>query len=110
MKLSSKTQKLKKSILSEFRFDDEASFAVLKTTLEAFELMNRSQEQVNKEGLTVQGDRGGIKAHPLLSVIRDQRAQFFAGIKALKLDIGQELVNRLPGRPTSYDSYKKGRI
>jgi hypothetical protein len=111
MKLSRKTKKLEKDILSEFKFEDETSLSILKTTLEAFELMNRAQDQVHSEGLTVQGDRGGTKAHPLLSVIRDQRAQFLAGIKALRLDVGQELVSRSPGRPTHYDSYmKKGKI
>ena len=58
--------------------------------------MHGAQAVVDKQGLTVSGDRGQIKAHPLLSVIRDSRAQFLMALKHLNLDI--EPLQSGPGR------------
>ena len=55
--------------------------------MEAMDLMHEAQAVIDKEGLTVKGDRGQIKAHPLLATIRDSRAQFLMGLKHLNLDI-----------------------
>lgn len=107
-KLSSKARKLRKGILEQFVFEDDASLAILDTAVRAFDLMNEAQAVVDEEGLTVQGDRGGVKAHPLLQVIRDQRAQFLAALKSLKLDIETGEGNG-PGRPTDFEFRKKGR-
>jgi P27 family predicted phage terminase small subunit len=105
-KLSPQAQKLRKAILSSYEIEDEAALAVLRTTLEAYDLMHDAQTRIDAEGLTVQGDRGGIKQHPLLQVVRDQRAQFLMGIKALRLDIGEE--EKAPiGRPTAYQTWQK---
>ena len=97
MKLSSNADKLKKSIIADYGIDDDAGLAILQTALEAYDLFHSAQKVVDKDGLTVQGDRGGVKAHPLLSVIRDARAQFLAGLKALNLDL--EPLQKGPGRP-----------
>jgi len=107
-KLSPEAEKLRTSILSQFTFDDDAALAILETGLRALDLMNAAQKVVDKDGLTVQGDRGGVKAHPLLAVIRDQRAQFMAAVKQLRLNIDDGEI-RKPGRPTSFERFRAGK-
>lgn len=97
MKLSRKLNALKKAIINDYAIDDDAALEILQTALEARELAEQAQALVDSEGLTVKGDRGQVKAHPLLAVIRDSRAQFLAGIKALNLDL--EPLNDRQGRP-----------
>ena len=87
MKLSTNAKKLKKSIIDEYTITDEAGLAILQTAMEAMDLMGQAQAVVDKQGLTTKGDRGQLKAHPLLSVIRDQRSQFLMGLKHLNLDL-----------------------
>jgi len=96
-KLSKEAEKLKKAILVEYAITDEAGIAILETAIEAYDLAHEAQTEIDKEGLTVEGDRGQKKAHPLLSVVRFSRAQFLAGLKALNLDI--EPLRDGPGRP-----------
>lgn len=87
MKLSKEALKIKNAILSEYDIQDEAGLAILQSAMEAYDLLQQSQKVVDAEGLTVSGDRGGIKAHPLLAVIRDSRGQFLMGLKHLNLDV-----------------------
>ena len=96
-KLSRKANKLKKSILQEYEITDEAGLAILDEALRAYDLGHEAQEQIDLEGLTVLGDRGQMKAHPLLSVVRFSRTQFLAALKSLNLDLEPLLLGR--GRP-----------
>lgn len=82
---------------------DKAQYAATKA---AYDLMWRAQALLDAEGLTVTGDRGGVKAHPAAAILRDARSQFFAGIKALHLDTNDEPGR--PGAPTAYERWKKG--
>jgi P27 family predicted phage terminase small subunit len=96
-KLSKEAAKLKNAIMKEYDISDDAGISILQTAMEAKDLMHAAQAVVDKQGLTVAGDRGGIKAHPLLSVIRDARAQFLMALKNLNLDL--EPLRDKPGRP-----------
>jgi hypothetical protein len=108
-KLSDESENLKSKILEQFVFQDDASLEILQTGLEARDLYHEAQEQVDMDGLTVSGDRGGCKAHPLLAVIRDQRAQFLAAMKLLlHLDVAG-IESQGPGRPSDYDRFKAGK-
>lgn len=86
-KLSREAVKLKKAILRDYDITDEAGLAILETAMLAYDGMNAAQAEVDSQGLTVKGDRGQIKAHPLLAVIRDYRAQFLMALKHLNLDL-----------------------
>ena len=99
-KLSKEAAKLKRAILKEYDISDEAGIAILQTAMDAFDAMHDAQVLVDTQGLTVFGDRGQIKAHPLLSVIRDARAQFLMALKHLNLDIEplRDGRGRPPGR------------
>ena len=97
--LSKEAKKLRKDIISAYFFKDAASFAVLDTACQAYDLMREAKEQIDKDGLTVQGDRGGVKAHPLLRVVAGARTSFLSAIKQLELSPNPE-PPRKPGAPT----------
>ena len=88
-KLSKSSKDLQRQIIAEYRIEDPDGLAILETAMVARDLMTSAQRVVDIEGLTVKGDRGQVKAHPLLACIRDQRAQFLAGLKALHLEIAE---------------------
>ncbi len=96
-KLSRRAAKFKREIQKEYVITDEAGLAILQTAAEAYDAMHAAQAVVDEQGLTVKGDRGQIKAHPLLSVIRDARSSFLAALRALNLDL--EPLRDRPGRP-----------
>jgi len=91
---------------NELEFFDNIDKAQYAATKAAYELMWRAQALLDAEGLTVTGDRGGVKAHPAAAILRDARSQFFAGIKALHLDTTEEPGR--PGSPTAYERLRKG--
>ena len=95
--LSQEASDLRAGLLREYDISDEAGLAILNTAMEAFDLMHDSQAVIDAQGLTVTGDRGNIKAHPLLAVVRDSRAQFLMALKHLNLDL--EPLRPGPGRP-----------
>ena len=103
--LSHKAKRLRRSILEQFEFSDDASLAVLDTAMRALDLMHAAQAQVDREGLTVRGDRGGTKAHPSLTTLRDARSSFLQCLKALRLD--PEQASNPVGRPTDHELYLK---
>ena len=107
-KLSKEAEKLKAALLELSTVDDEAFRAILGVGMGAFDEVNDYKAIVDREGVTVKGDRGQIKAHPLLSVIRDARAQFLAAMKMLHLDEDEGQAKK-PGRPTSYERFKAGK-
>ena len=64
-----------KKILSEYQIDDEVGLLLLQTALESFSSMRKCQEQVKKDGMTLEDRFGQKKPHPLLTVERDARSQ-----------------------------------
>jgi P27 family predicted phage terminase small subunit len=96
-KLSVEAQQIKDGLLAEYDISDTGGLAILQRGLEAFDDMRKAQRVIDKQGMTFLGERGQIKAHPLLTVVRDCRAQFLAALKQLNLDI--EPLHDKPGRP-----------
>lgn len=98
-KLSKEATKLKRVLQKEYDIRDNAGILLVQTAFEAYDQVQEAQKVVDEQGLTVRGDRGQIKAHPLLSVIRDSRAQFLMALKHLNLDIEPlKGIGRPPGR------------
>jgi phage terminase small subunit len=99
-KLSKEASKLKKSLAREYDISDQAGALLLQTAFEAYDEFQAAKGVVDIEGLTVRGDRGGIKSHPLLAVIRDARSQFLMSLKMLNLDLEplRDARGRPPGR------------
>ena len=67
---------------------DPAGRHVLLVGLEAFDRMRSAQQSIAADGSTCRDRFGQVRAHPLLSVERDARAQFMAAMKALGFDLG----------------------
>ena len=84
-------------LTKEYAIEDEAGFLLLQTALEAFDRMKEAQKVVSKEGMQVKDRFGQPKAHPLLTVERDSRAQMLMALKSLNLDL--EPLRDGPGRP-----------
>ena len=95
--LSAEAKRLWRLLLEEYAIEDAGGLAVLSTGLEAFDRMRLAQKAIAKDGMTVTDRFGQAKAHPLLTVERDSRAQWMAALKALNLDL--EPLHDRPGRP-----------
>jgi P27 family predicted phage terminase small subunit len=95
--LSAESRKQYSAIASEYNIADDVGLLVLQTAFEAFDRMRLAQAQVKEDGATTTDRFGQTKAHPLLTVERDARAQFLAALKALHLDV--EPLHDKAGRP-----------
>ena len=95
--LSAEARSLRKAIVAEYGVEDPAGLAVLHAGLEALDRMREAQRAIAQDGVTVRDRFGQLKAHPLLPVERDARAQFLGAIKQLNLDL--EPLHDGTGRP-----------
>ena len=95
--LSNEAKSIWRRLVAGYGLDDEGGVEILRTACEAFDRMRGAQAQIEREGATFVDRFGQCKAHPLLSVERDARSQYLAGLKALNLDL--EPLHERPGRP-----------
>jgi P27 family predicted phage terminase small subunit len=86
-----------RKLVAEYGIEDQAGLLLLQTALEAFDRMRDAQRVVAAEGMTTTDRFGQIKAHGLLTVERDNRAQMLSALRQLNLDI--EPLRDGPGRP-----------
>ena len=84
MKLSKKAIRLKEAILNECDITDQAGTIMLEAALQAYDTMHKAQAILDKQNLTIFGDKGLIKAHPLLTIIKDLRMQFLCTLGHLR--------------------------
>jgi hypothetical protein len=87
-----------KRLIDEYEISDAGGLVLIQTFADAFTTELNAQDIVNKEGLTSKDRFGQTRAHPLLTVIRDSRAQKMAALKQLNLDL--EPLKEKPGRPS----------
>ena len=95
--LSRSAMALKKRYLAEFEITDAAGLEILAEGLRAYDLARKCEREIETDGLTSRDRFGQVRSHPLLSTLRDARAQYLAAIKQLGLDL--EPVRSGPGRP-----------
>lgn len=101
--LSKESKRLWREILEEYAIEDSAGLRILRTALEAYDRSQAARETIDGkngkdgEGMQVKDRFGQSKPHPLLTIERDARAGFLAGLKALNLDL--EPLHDRPGRP-----------
>ena len=74
-------------VFRDFDLTTEAAVAVLVTALEAHQRARECREAIARDGMTVEGRDGQAKVHPLLSVERDARAAWLAGLRTLGLEL-----------------------
>lgn len=91
MKFDSKTLKTAREeaskLAQEYDIQDAGGAALLRTYAAARSLEIKCEKLIDRDGLTFKDRFGQIKSHPLLSSLRDARAQKMAALKALELDI-----------------------
>ena len=85
--LALQERRLWTAIIRENVLDGEAALSILRTTLEAHQRSRLCREQVDRDGAVITDRFDQAKPHPLLSVERDARAAFLAGMRSLKLDL-----------------------
>jgi len=86
-----------RKLIAEYGIEDAGGLLLLQTFADADTAERDAQDIVNIEGMTLKDRFEQIKAHPLLTVLRDARAQKMAILKSLNLDI--EPLRDRPGRP-----------
>ena len=74
-------------VFSDYELTTQTAVDVLTTALEAHQRCREAGEQIRAEGMTIAGRDGQQKVHPLLAVERDARQGFFAGLKALRIEL-----------------------
>ena len=95
--LSAAHRKLWAELTTEYGICDLGGLEVLRSGLQSLAQAEVAEQIVAEDG-AVQTDRFGQKrAHPLLAVARDFRAQWQAALKALNLDV--QPAQPGPGRP-----------
>jgi P27 family predicted phage terminase small subunit len=95
--LSTESKAIWRELVADYGVKDSAGCHVLRAGLEAHDRMRAAQKAIEKDGATVMDRWGQVKAHPLLSVERDARAQFMAAMKQLNFDL--EPLRDRNGRP-----------
>ena len=86
-----------KKLMTEYTIQDAGGLLLLLSFADADTAEKDAQDIVNKDGMTILDRFGQAKAHPLLTVIRDSRAQKLSALKSLNLDL--EPLRDRPGRP-----------
>jgi P27 family predicted phage terminase small subunit len=95
--LSKDAKALWQELTNEYAINDSGGLAILKTGLEAWDRAASARMQIDKEGMVLADKYEQKKAHPLLTVEKDNRAAFLNAIKMLNLDI--EPLRDKAGRP-----------
>lgn len=84
-------------LIDEYSITDCGGLLYIRTFADAFTQELNSMDIVAADGLTFKDRFKQIRSHPLLTVIRDARAQKMAALKSLCLDL--EPLRPGPGRP-----------
>ena len=59
-----------------------------------------ARDKLAEEGMTFKTKSGQVKKHPLIEVMKFERAGFLSSMSQLGLDYNDETPKRGPGRPT----------
>jgi len=76
-----------KKIVKECEGLHDSQLLILQSALEAYADMKEAQKIVKEDGMKVMDRFGQEKAHPLLTVIRDNRSAILQAYKTLGLDL-----------------------
>jgi hypothetical protein len=76
------------STIREYRFTGAAELDVLRTTLEAHMRARRLRQRIDEDGEMIPNRFGRLDAHPLLRHEQVARSSYLAGMRLLRLDVG----------------------
>jgi P27 family predicted phage terminase small subunit len=74
-------------VFEDFKHSTHLAADVLRSGLESHQRARECREAIERDGATVEGRDGQLRAHPLLAVERDSRAAWLAAIKLLGLEL-----------------------
>jgi hypothetical protein len=80
-------RKLWADLVSSFDFADPASLTILASAMDAHQRAKECREQIAVMGLTTLDEKGTVRANPLLPAEQHSRAQYFAAMRLLHLDV-----------------------
>jgi hypothetical protein len=75
-----------RSLVRQFKFDDEGSLEVLAAAMRARMRARRCTEAINREGECWRDNKGNLRPHPLIAAERSARASFIQCMRLLRLD------------------------
>jgi hypothetical protein len=85
--LSAPSRVLWGEIQAGYSVRDPAGLAVLEQSLRALDRAEAARREVDRKGCTSTDRYGQTRVNPAANVERDARAQFFAGLKLLRVDV-----------------------
>ena len=85
--MSAEARRWRKKLVQDYQIDDPGGLLILLTMFEAFDRMRAAQKIIADEGETVKDRFEQTRTHPAIAIERDSRAAFYAGLKALNLDL-----------------------
>jgi phage terminase small subunit len=88
--LSKGAKKLWRRLAADGGLDDPGRLLVLRTCLEAWDVMVKCQAHIDVDGLQVPDRFGQLKPHPLLPALRDSRAAVQNGLKILGVHLDSD--------------------
>jgi P27 family predicted phage terminase small subunit len=74
-------------VFEDFSGTSRLASDVLRTGLESHQRARECREVIERNGATVDGRDGQLRAHPLLAVERDSRAAWLQAVKLLGLEL-----------------------
>lgn len=74
-------------VFLDYRQSTRLAVDVLRSGLESHQRARECRETIARDGATVAGRDGQLRAHPLLAVERDARAAWLAAVKLLGLEL-----------------------
>jgi P27 family predicted phage terminase small subunit len=74
-------------VFLDYRQSTNLAVDVLRTGLESHMRAREARETIARDGTTVTGRDGQLRAHPLLAVERDARAAWLSAVKLLGLEL-----------------------
>lgn len=95
--LSRASSDIFKTLVDEYDIADSGGLEILRSGLRALDQAVAAEAAILKQGQSFTDKAGQLKAHPLLPVARDFRAQYVSALKALHLAVGE--APKI-GRPT----------
>jgi P27 family predicted phage terminase small subunit len=84
----------------EYGITDSGGLAMLSLTAQAYKRMLEARAALDRDGITIETAKGGLRPHPAVVIERDSRIAVVACLRQLGLDLEplREQGGRPPGR------------
>ena len=87
IKLPRTGKALEKLLIESYGIESGAGLALVGIAVEALDSALEAEKLVTEHGRLIPGDRGGLRANPMLTVSRDCRRRLLDALKTLNLEL-----------------------